>query len=192
MFIFGFLIAKDTLNRIYQDISIQKSQSSTVSVETQCDETCRAAISNEVGRAVATISASNKNIVIQNAGPGPQTSYIPLDGSFSTMNTDWTDAPGIEASFDLAKDYPPGSKVSWEASLRVTNANGTAYARLFDVAHGIAVDGSEISVTNSADYQHVSSGNLNLWSGRNIYRVQIKSLNSFNVDYTAGKIKISN
>ena len=192
VFVGGFLVAKNTLDRIYADISLKKLQ--TVSTNTGCDASCQKTITDEVSKAIATISATEKNNIVATgtgATPSPQVSYIPLDGTFSTTSTGWADAYGIEASFDLAKDYPTGAKVSWEASLRVSNANGEAFARLFDVTHSIAVDGSEISVSNNANYQRISSGNLNLWSGRNVYRVQVKSLNSLDVDYTGGKIRIS-
>ena len=193
VFVGGFILAKNTLDRVYKDISFGKTQQ-TPPVSGGCDDACQKIVANEVSRAIATISGTEKKSTIEpgvSATPVPQVSYIPLDGTFSTTSTGWTDAYGIEVSFDLAKDCPAGAKVSWEASLRVANANGQAYARLFDVTHGIAVDGSEISVTNNANYQRVSSGNLNLWSGRNVYRVQVKSLNSLDVDYTGGKIRIS-
>lgn len=195
IFIAGYVVAKNTLDRIYKDIALQKQKViAVVEEKTGCDADCQKAVANEVGRAMATLSATTRQVIISQATGNtskPQVSYIPLDGTYSTTNTGWTDAKGVEVSFDLAKDYASGAKVAWEASLRVANANGTAYARLFDTSHGIAVDGSEISVTNNADYQRVSSGNLNLWAGRNIYRVQIKSLNSFNIDYSGGKIRVS-
>ena len=195
IFVAGFIVAKSTLARIYKDIALQKQKvSAVVEEKTGCDTDCQKVIADEVGRAVATLSATTRQVIINQAtgsSPKPQVSYIPLDGTYSTTNTDWTDAKGIEVSFDIARDYGSNAKVAWEASLRVANANGTAYARIYDATHGTAVDGSEISVVNNADYQRVSSGNLNLWAGRNVYRVQIKSLNSFNVDYTGGKIRIS-
>ncbi len=188
VFVSGYFVARGTLGRIYEDLRSQNREiTTTIQEKVGCDADCQKQISSEVAKAVASVSGTTKNIIVSK----PQVSYVPLDGSFSTINTDWVDAKGIEVSFDLAKDFTGGAKVSWEASLRVANANGTAYARLFDVTHGIAIDGSEISVTNSADYQRASSGNLNLWAGRNVYRVQLKSLNSFNIDYTGGKIRIS-
>jgi len=195
VFISGYFFAREMLGRIYNDFQAQKQNAVTViEQKTGCDTDCQKQIDIEIARALATISATAKNTVAPQ-GTGtlskPQVSYIPLDGLFSTTSTGWVDAKGIEVCFDLTKDYGNGAKVAWEASLRVANANGTAYARLFDVNHGIAIDGSEISVTNSADYQRVSSGNLKLWAGRNVYRVQLKSLNSLNVDYTGGKIRIS-
>lgn len=193
VFVGGFLAAKSTLDRVYSDIYTTHALNTTP-VSGGCDVACQKIVALEISRAIATISGTEKKSIVEvasGAAPSPQVSYVPLDGTFSTTSTGWTDAYGIEVSFDLAKDYSAGAKVSWEASLRVANANGEAFARLFDVTHGIAVDGSEISVTNNANYQRVSSGNLNLWSGRNVYRVQVKSLNSLNVDYTGGKIRIS-
>ena len=195
VFVTGYVVAKETLDRIYRDFQTQRQTVSTaIEQKTGCDSDCQKIIADEVARAVATLSATTRQVIINQAtgsSPKPQVSYIPLDGTYSTTNTDWTDAKGIEVSFDIARDYGSNAKVAWEASLRVANANGTAYARIYDATHGTAVDGSEISVVNNADYQRVSSGNLNLWAGRNVYRVQIKSLNSFNVDYTGGKIRIS-
>lgn len=75
--------------------------------------------------------------------------------------------------------------------MKVAHGNGQAYARLFDVTHGIAVAGSEISTTNNSSYLRVNSGNLGLWAGRNVYRVQLKSLNSFEITYTGGRIRIT-
>lgn len=188
----GYLTVRSTLSRIYKDINLREVVESSPS--SGCDEACQKTIKDSVSQAVATLSAGTKTVVVTNSSTPPRppsVSYVPLDGTFSTTLTGWTDAPGIEVSFDLAKDFGTNAKASWEASLKVADANGIAYARLFDVTHGIAVSGSEIFITNSADFQRVSSGNLNLWSGRNVYRVQIKSLNSLEVDYTAGKIRIS-
>lgn len=194
-FVVGFLLSREALNKIYNDLQVrQEIARNVVTEKTGCDETCQKQIAAEVSRAISTISGTVKDGAVSKiieSVAKPQTSYIPLDGSSSTQSTDWVDAEGVEVAFDLADDYSANAKVAWEASLRVANANGTVYARLFDKTHNIAVSGSEISVINKADYQRISSGNLNLWAGRNIYRVQIKSLNSSKVDYTGGKIRIS-
>ena len=158
----------------------------------ECGEVCRKIIDEEVARAVATLSANQVTKPLSNSSSlKGETTYIPLSGSFSTTSTDWYDLQGVEAYIDLEKEYGKGATVSWEGSLKVAHGNGQAFARLFDTTHGIAVSGSEISTTNNADSKLVTSGNLNLWSGRNLYRVQIKSLNSFEVTYGGGKIKIA-
>lgn len=125
---------------------------------------------------------------IQTSAPQKVTSYVPFSGSFSTKNTDWTDVPGASAYVDLKNNYNVSAYVTFEASLH-TSSGGTVFARLFDSTHGIAVDGSEIS-TSSTVSTLVSSGKLNLWSGNNLYKVQIKSLNSFNVTFDSARMKL--
>lgn len=157
----------------------------------ECGLDCRSEIKKAVSDAIATIAAVPKTIIKTQSQKSQQTSYISLDGTVSTTGTSWVDAPGIEVAFDLTQDYGEDALVSWEASLKVAHGNGQAYARLFDVTHGIAVAGSEISTTNNSSYLRVNSGNLGLWAGRNVYRVQLKSLNSFEITYTGGRMRIT-
>ncbi len=192
LLLFGLLYTQGRLEAISEFLSMRTGVSLPSMVQKSgCDEECKKAVAEEVARAVATISAQTKSQVSISASPKPQVSYIPLDGTATTTSTGWVDAPGIEVAFDLGRDYGTGAKIAWEASLKVADGNGQAYSRLFDVTHSIPVAGSEISTVDNASYQRVNSGNLNLWSGRNTYRVQIKSLNSFEISYTGGKIRIS-
>lgn len=199
VFFFGFFASRETLNSIYKSLLSKSSSTVNLITKTGCDDECQKLIKSEVSKAVASQSANTKinptpistpktaTTVVQK----PQVSYVPFGSDYSTNNTDWVDAVANEVSFDLAQDYSKGAKASWEASLRVDNANGVAYARIFDVTHGIAVDGSEIAVTDNSNFQRISSGYINLWSGRNVYRVQVKSLNSSQIFYSGGKIRIS-
>jgi hypothetical protein len=194
IFILGFMIARSALSKIYSDITLGQGTKSTLVEKSNCDESCREEIARQVSRAVATLSA-----VPVNAGesatpavtPKPQDVYIQISGTGSTKNSSWTDVPGSDFSFDVTRDFGKGAHFAWEGFLRITDANGTAYARIYDATHGIGVDGSEISVANAADYTRANSVNMNFWAGRNTYRVQIKSLNTFNVDYMGGKIRVS-
>lgn len=120
-----------------------------------------------------------------------QVSYIPLSGPITTTSSNWYDAPGTDFYLDLEKDYDLKAIGSWEAYLKVAHSNGTAYARLYDVTHGIAVNGSEISLSNNSSLTQVSSGNLSFWAGRNLYRVQLKSLNTFEITFGSGRVKIT-
>lgn len=164
---------------------------STVVNKVGCDEDCRKLIAQEVQKAIASISGTPKTQIVYQTKEIHQTQFISLDTGGTATSTDWIDVAGTDVSFDLAKDYTKNATVSWSASLKVADSNGQAFARLFDVTHGMAVDGSQISTTNNSDYQTATSGNLNLWSGKNTYRVQLKSLNSFVISYTGGRIKIS-
>lgn len=199
VFFFGFFASRQTLDTLYKNLLTKTAPAINLITKTECDEDCQKLIKSEVSKAVASQSA-NTNVNSTPVGTPksvgvsaqkPQVSYIPFGADYSTNSTSWVDAVANEVSFDLASDYSKGAKVSWEASLRVDNANGVAFARIFDVTHGIAVDGSEIAVTDNASFQRISSGNINLWSGRNVYRVQVKSLNSSQIFYSGGKIRIS-
>lgn len=121
--------------------------------------------------------------------PKMETTYLPITGSITTTSTSWYDAPGTEFYLNTA-DYGKSPYLTWEASLKIAHGNGTAFARLFDVTHGIAVNGSEVEVVNKADLTQTYSGSLNFWANNNLYRVQLKSLNTFEVTFGGGRIKI--
>lgn len=156
-----------------------------------CGENCKEEIQKAVSKAVATLSATPITQVTKTTVQTKQkTSYIPLGGTSAiTTSTDWVDVKDSEVYLDLANEYGKDAKVSWDAFLKATHG-GEAMARLYDVTHKIVVLGSEISTKETTSAQ-VSSGNLSLWSGRNLYRVQIKSLNSFEITYTGGRVKIT-
>ena len=167
-------------------------QSSKEEADFECKEECKAEIERVVNSTIATISATPKTTYQAPSVPSKtQTVYIPLDGPVITTSTQWVDIPGVEVYIDLVNDYSAGAKVSWEASLQVKHGNGQAFARLQDVTHGITLLGSEISTTNNSTAQSTSSGNFSLWSGRNLYRLQLKSLNSFEVTFLSGRIKVT-
>ena len=158
-----------------------------------CGEDCRKEINEIVSTAISTVSGTAKTpkpVAAPTVSPQKQTTYIPISGPITTTSTSWVDAPGTDVYIDLVNDYGKDTWVTWQAFLSIANGNGTAYARLFDVTHGTAVDGSEISVTSGASTE-ATSGRLNLWAGRNLYRVQLKSLNSFVVTFASGRIKIN-
>lgn len=144
-----------------------------------------------VSQAISSISAQ-KNISVPNytGSSEKKISYIPITGPITSTSTSWVDVAGSDVYIDLNSDYGKNASVSWEVFLKVAHGNGTAYARLFDVTHGIAVSGSELSVSDMATSTQLSSGNLGFWAGRNLYRVQIKSLNSFEITFASGRIKI--
>jgi hypothetical protein len=163
-----------------------------------CGETCKSQIESSVASAIASLSGTSKtptpkptSLALPSASSKTQTAYIPLAGPVTTTSTAWVDVPGTEVYIDLASDYGKNAQVSWDTFLSIANSNGQAFARLYDATHGIAVDGSTVSVVNNSALTQVASGNLNLWSGRNLYRVQIKSLNSFTVTFGSGRIKIT-
>lgn len=159
-----------------------------------CGTDCLDAINKVVSKAVATISSSPKEKIIEKeiVSDIPKTSYIPMGTTYTTTSTGWYTLDDTAIYIDLINDYGSSAKVSWEALLKVAHANGQAYARLWDDTNKIAVNGSELTAINNSSYQQVSSGNLPFWRGRNLYKVQIKSLNSFEITITGAKIRVGN
>jgi len=148
-------------------------------------------VDSKISQALSTITTETKTIIREVT---PQASknftYISLGTTYSTINTSWVDIPGSGVYIDVETDYGSGAKVSWEASLKVAHPNGKVFVRLFDDTNKIAVDYSEITSEKNS-YEQISSGYLPFWKGRNLYKVQIKSLNTFEAFYTGGKIKIA-
>jgi len=142
---------------------------------------------------VATLSATPRTIIQERVVTEKQggTGSVSLDGTASTTSTSWEDVAGSEVYIDLVNDYDKDAYVTFEANLKVEHANGQAFVRLYDDTNKIAVIGSELSTTNNADFKQVTSGSLALWRGRNLYKVQLKSLNSTKVTFSGGRVKIS-
>lgn len=162
----------------------------------KCGDECKLQIDKKISESISTISGSTKEIIkTVTITPVPtkakaQTAYIPIVGPITTTSSDWYDAPGTEFYLDYNNDYGKAAYADWQAFLKVANGNGTAYARLYDITNKIGVNGSEVSVTNKGDLTQTLSGSLNFWAGNNQYRVQIKSLNKFEVTFGSGRIKI--
>ncbi|HSX49167.1 MAG TPA: hypothetical protein VLE44_02830 [Candidatus Saccharimonadales bacterium] len=132
---------------------------------------------------------STPQVVYQTQTQAPKITYIPLSGG-QTQNTDWVDISSSAFTLNIG-DYGSKASAVWDATIRVGNANGTTYVRLFDKTHGITVNGSEISITDTATSTDVVSGTLSFWAGSNSYVVQIKSLNSSTAFMDSGRIKVS-
>lgn len=115
--------------------------------------------------------------------------YVPISGSGSTTNNDWTSISGTDFYLDKV-DYKGLQEISFEGNLKLFNGNGIAYMRLFDVTHGIAVQGSDAQ-TSSQTFTPVNSGAINFWAGKNLYRVQLKTLTADTAVFDGGKLKIT-
>ena len=163
----------------------------------QCGETCKKQITDNVAVALSTVSATPKETVkTVTITPVPsksktQIAYIPISGPITTTSSTWYDAPGTDFYLDFNTDYGKSAYANWQVFLKVIHGNGTAYARLYDVTNKIAVNGSEVKIENQSNLTQVESGALSFWAGNNLYRVQIKSLNTFEVTFGSGRIKFN-
>lgn len=169
----------------------------TKSSTDDCGPVCQRTIDQKISQAISTISGKERTVetkVVEKTTPSlktqsqPQVIYIPLGGGGSTTSKDWADVGNAEVWLNI-DDYPNLDRAYFEGFIKVKHGNGKAYARLYDVTHGIGVQGGEIS-TSSENYTLVESGSLSFWKGKNLYRVQIKSLNGYEASFDSGRIKI--
>ncbi len=172
---------------------LQESSQNISAVKTDdCGEICRKVVSDMISNAISTVSSKTKVVERSTASvKTPQTAYIPMGTEFTTTSTDWYTINDTGVYIDLINEYGTNTTVSWEASLKVAHGNGQAFARLWDDTNKIAVNGSELTTVNNVAYSLVSSRDLPFWRGRNLYKLQVKSLNSFEITITGAKIKIS-
>lgn len=103
---------------------------------------------------------------------GPKDYYIPLGTGYTEKN-EWVDVAGTDTTIDPAT-YGVIKSAIFEASMHIPVANGTMYARLFNVTDKHPVWFSEVA-TSKGTSTTVTSGNITLDPGSKLYRVQIKT-----------------
>jgi len=164
----------------------------TPAISDSCGTVCQQTIEEKISQVVATISGKETKVIEKTTTTTktsqPQVIYIPLGGGGSTTSTDWANVGNAEVYFDL-NDYPNLSEARFEGFIKVKNGNGKAFARLYDVTHTIGVQGSNIETANE-NFTMVSSDPLAIWRGKNLYRIQVKSLNGYDAYIDSGRIKL--
>lgn len=157
-----------------------------------CGQECKSYIDSKTVVAKPTPGPTPATKIVYQTAPKTKvrtTSYVTIPGSGSTTNTDWTNVAGSEFYFNPA-DYPGLESVYLEANMKLFNGSGLAYAQLFDVTHGIGVQGSEVNTKSGTDTV-VESGQVSFWQGRNLIRVQIKSQTSEQTYFNSGRLRIT-
>jgi hypothetical protein len=168
-----------------------------------CGDDCVDKIRAEVEKQIAS-QASGSGVVANTISPSPTRAVVKtttttskkvrreeiltIPGSGSSQSNDWEDVTSTQFYFDT-RDYPGLVEVYFEASIRLVNGNGVGYVRLFDVTNSIAVVGGQNDTSSQADVW-TKSQRVNFWSGRNLIRVQAKSLTADTVMYNQGRLRI--
>lgn len=177
-----------------KNISVSGTKQEELRVIERCGVECEDKIKEVVSQAIATLSGKTVQKITAPAATTQtttqitsQTSYVPVGGAGSTTKTDWADLFNTDFFLDLG-EYGKLKETRWSANLKIFQ-NGESFARLFDFTHGVAVPGSEIS-TKNVTYTLIESGPLTFLAGKNVYRVQMKSLTGYEASFDAGRIKI--
>ncbi|TSC86688.1 MAG: Uncharacterized protein G01um101416_655 [Microgenomates group bacterium Gr01-1014_16] len=170
------------------NVPISNFQTKTEYVD-RCGEECLAAIKAEMSNVQYPISNPTPTIAKLKQPVKTRKEEvltIPGEGSGNTM--DWTDITATNFYFDT-KDYPGIVEVYFEAKIKLLNGNGYGYVRLYDVTNGIAINGSENNTNNQVE-TWTKSQKVYFWAGKNLIRVQAKSLTADTVVYTQGRLRI--
>jgi hypothetical protein len=113
--------------------------------------------------------------------------YIPL-GTGSTNSQEWVDLPGVEANV-APSNYGSIKEMYFEASLRIPNGTGRAYARLKNVTDNTSLIESEVFREGSSTGL-ISSGKIPIPQATKLYRVQVKSTLGTEMKLDNARIKI--
>lgn len=158
----------------------------------KCGEECKIQIASEVAKLKLLVPSPvvTPKTVYQTAPKQKVRSvtYVTVPGNGETLKMDWVDVAGSDFYFNLA-DYSGFVEAYFEANIKLINGGGMAYARLYDSTYGIGVQGGEVQ-TKSNTTAVVESGKLNFWAGKNLMRVQIKSLTSEPAVFETGRIRV--
>lgn len=158
----------------------------------QCDTTCVRQLVNDAIASISGITKPQKQEVVERvvekvttvSTSSPKTQYIPLGGG-QTTNTEWTDIPGAEITFDV-KDFGTITAIYFEAQLK--SPAGLVYARLWDKAANTIVQGSEISQV-AGDAKLVSS-KVTIPTGGRTLIVQLKSETQQPVQVISSRLRV--
>jgi len=161
-----------------------------ISTGETCVPQCKTYIEEQVSEAISSIptKAVTPTPKATTTPSASKVSYITIGSTGSTSSTSWADISGTDFYFDLG-DYPSAKAVRWEVSLQSYLSSDPAYVRLYDVTNKRAIDGSELT-TRSSSFEYLQSGNLTIWRGNNLYRIQAKGSSGNVVNFTSPRLKI--
>lgn len=165
----------------------------------QCGAECKKYVDSMLIAKNTSVEPTMKTTVVPTVTPKSVSTSVPTKvrrvsyvtipgGGGGTTETNWIDVPGSEFYFDT-KDYSGLVEIYLESTMQLINGSGMAYVRLYDATHGIGVQGSDIQ-TNSNSSTIVVSGKLNPWAGRNLMRIQVRSLTTETAQFIGGRLRI--
>lgn len=154
----------------------------------ECSPSCEAKI-DELKARIDALSAVQPSQEVQLA---PQTHrsakeyYVSL-GSGVVKSNIWQDAAGVEAVIDTAH-YPAIKSVTFEVFLKIPTANGTVYAKLYNVTDKHDVWFSEVSSEGPALTKKEAT--ITLESGAKTYRVMGLSTLKYDANIENARLRI--
>ncbi len=190
----GYLLYQSHLAKVSSSVGSQ-----TTKIVDECGVACQGYIDAQIAQAlvmptprattVATpTSTLTPRLVAPTAAKTRTVAYVTVPGTGSTTANVWTSLSGTDFYFNPA-DYPGLVEVYFEINARLMNGNGFAYFQLYDATHGIGVQGSDITTANQTSTA-LSSGKVSFWAGKNLIKVQAKSLTADTAIFDSGRLRI--
>jgi hypothetical protein len=144
----------------------------------------------ELESKISTVEPTKKiaPIIVSNKKTN-HVSYVNISGGFGQIAYEWTDVPASQFYFNKA-DYLGLKEIKFESNMKLFNGNGKAFVRLFDVTHGVAVNGSQVETSSQNDVI-VTSESINFMDGKNLIKVQIKSLTADSAVFNSGRLVVT-
>ncbi len=127
-------------------------------------------------------------VVVPTRAKQRSTTYITIPGNGISRMMEWDSLSGTEFYFDK-RDYPGLVEAYFEVNMKLVNGNGMGYVRLYDATHNVGVQGGEVQ-SKSQSGELVSSGKVNFWDGKNLIKVQAKTLTADTTVYSYGRLKV--
>jgi hypothetical protein len=187
----GYLIYKSQTVKIEPEIITEQTPVVNTIADDERFVNIDSRIRNLEDKLKITPAPTEKPIVVAKIAPKTKTrtvQYVAIPGSGSTQNNTWTNISGTDFYFNPA-DYPGLLEIYFEANIKLFNGNGMAYVQLFNATSGVGVQGSDIQINSQADTL-VTSGKVTFWAGKNLIRVQAKSLTADTAVYNSGRLRI--
>jgi len=171
-----------SVETITDDVALNKLGERVSVLETEVLRLKSATVSSKT-MAPVTVISDNK------VTPTKHINYLSINGTLSQVAYDWTDVPASQFYFNKA-DYPGLKEIHFESNMKLFNGNGMAFVRLFDVTHGVAVTNSQVQTAYQNDTVVVSVP-IGFMDGRNLIKVQIKSLTADSTVFNSGRLVIT-
>lgn len=152
-----------------------------------CSVECQRIIAQKVQEAVASLATPSPVLVARTESATVREYYIPL-GSGSTTKSTWENLTATETWIDTSS-YGKISEVMFIAGLRNPTKNGQVEAQLYNVTDNHPVWGSHVVMSNNVS-QTITSGPIQLDTGKKLYRVQLKSTLSYDAYLDTAKLRI--
>lgn len=177
-------ILEDALVEIVKRVNSLSSQGSSEGLDNSKLDPINASISDLKNRVSSLEQVAPASI----ATGSKSTLFIPVGGSGSYGNTDWTSLSEYEISLDPAK-FPDYTGMVLEVNFRMVESASTGSVRLYNVTDSSVVS-SEIS-TSSTNFAVGTSSSFKLPAGNKTYKLQVKVTSGKNLLLDFARVRVN-